>query len=73
MTVDQKASLVESGLILLVSVNLLLIGFRVIGKRPGKDLRYDDWHKKHGKWITLAGFVGVAYVGLRLLRLFSGE
>lgn len=34
---------------------LALLGFRVIGKRPGVSAQYDDWHRRRGWYLKWAG------------------
>lgn len=48
------ALVVDKAIAFLVFLYLTLLGFRVVGKKPGESARYDDWHNRYGrhmKWL----------------------
>lgn len=53
-----------------VGVYCLLIGFRVIGKKPGEDPKFDAWHARFGIFLKVAGLVSIA---LAVIFLVSGS
>jgi hypothetical protein len=38
-----------------------LLGFRVIGKRPGESAKYDVWHERYGRLFKLGGLALIAF------------
>ncbi len=48
-------ALVDAAIPFLVGVYCLLIGFRVIGSKPGADPKYDEWHARFGPFLKVAG------------------
>jgi hypothetical protein len=53
--------LIQNGLMVLVGLYMTLIGYKVIGRKPGEHLTCDAWFKRWG-WIFKIGgpFVLVA-------------
>ncbi len=48
-------SLVNAAIPFFVGIFLLLVGFRVIGKKPGEDPKFDEWHARFGVFFKVAG------------------
>jgi hypothetical protein len=49
------AQLINAAIPFLVGVFCLLIGFRVIGSKPGVDPKFDAMHARFGTFFKLAG------------------
>ena len=56
------ATLAEGGTTIFFGICATLLGYRVIGKRPGESRKSDQWHERHGTafqvlgpWIILFG------------------
>jgi hypothetical protein len=58
-------ALVNAAIPFIVGIYCLLVGFRVVGKKPGADPKYDEWHARFGIFLKIAGpvlmAVGVMY------------
>jgi hypothetical protein len=65
-------SLVNAAIPFCVGVFCLLVGFRVVGKKPGADPKYDAWHARFGTFFKVAGPVLMA-LGVLYLALGSGR
>ena len=65
-------SLVNAAIPFCVGVYCLLIGFRVVGKKPGADPKYDAWHARFGMFLKVAGPVLMG-IGVLYLVLDSGR
>jgi hypothetical protein len=64
-------SLVNAAIPFGVGVFCLLVGFRLVGKKPGADPKYDEWHARFGTVFKVAGPVLIV-VGVLYLVLGSG-
>jgi hypothetical protein len=42
-------------------IYVILLGFRVVGKKPGASLRYDEWHNRFGGTLKVCGPVIVLF------------
>jgi hypothetical protein len=49
------AALVEAGIALLSGATATLYGFRILGKKPGVDARWDSWYERLGKHLRFLG------------------
>ncbi len=47
--------LIENGLMVIVAVYITLLGYRVVGHKPGTNLTADAWFKRHGWLFRLGG------------------
>jgi hypothetical protein len=59
-------TLVNAAIPFCCGIYVLLVGFRVIGKKPGDDEKFDAWHAKFG---TLLNVCGVVLIGLAVVYL----
>jgi hypothetical protein len=48
-------SLINAAIPFFVGVFVLLVGFRFVGKKPGEDPKFDEWHAKFGVFLKIAG------------------
>jgi hypothetical protein len=59
-------SLVNAAIPFFVGVYCLLVGFRVVGSKPGVNPKYDQWHERFGLFFKIAGpvlmVVGILYL-----------
>jgi hypothetical protein len=60
------AALINAAIPFLVGVYCLLVGFRIVGSKPGVNPKYDEWHARFGVVFKIAGpilmVVGVIYL-----------
>jgi hypothetical protein len=70
--VKTMAALINAAIPFLVGVYCLLVGFRIVGSKPGVNPKYDRWHTRFGPFLKLAGPVLMA-VAVFLLVLGSGR
>jgi hypothetical protein len=65
MRPEALAALVEGAIPVFGGVYAALLGFRVIGKKPGQDARYDERLGKYGGLLKIGGpllaFYGVFF------------
>lgn len=58
-------SLVNAAIPFFVGIYCLLVGFRVVGSKPGANPKYDEWHARFGVFMKVAGpvlmVVGLCY------------
>jgi hypothetical protein len=55
MTAPQIGELVDGLIPLFGGVVATLLGFRVIGKKPGVDPAYDEKHRRYIQWLKIGG------------------
>jgi hypothetical protein len=48
-------ALVNAAIPFCVGVYCLLVGFRLVGNKPGENPRYDQWHARFGIFLKVAG------------------
>lgn len=60
------AALVNAAIPFFVGIYVLLVGFRVVGKKPGVDPKFDEFHERFG---TLFKVLGVACLVLSVVYL----
>jgi hypothetical protein len=48
-------ALVNASIPFFAGIYALLVGFRVVGKKPGQDPKYDQWHQKFGMVLKVCG------------------
>jgi hypothetical protein len=64
--------LYEAGIPLLGGLYATLLGFRVVGKKPGADPKFDELHRQKLEWLKWGGplvmAIGVALGVVELLR-----
>jgi hypothetical protein len=48
-------SLINAAIPFFVGVYLVLVGFRLVGKKPGADPNFDEWHARFGLFLKIAG------------------
>jgi hypothetical protein len=47
--------LVNAAIPFFVGIYCLLVGFRVVGSKPGVNPKYDQWHGRFGIFFKIAG------------------
>jgi hypothetical protein len=67
---QQVASLVDGLIPIAGGVMCSLYGFRVLGKAPGADARFDAWYQRYGKLLRVLGPVVVVFGLWRLSPAF---
>ena len=67
---DWYGKLVGNVLLAWVGVYLFLHGIRAIGKKPGADKAYDEWHEKWGGGQIPWGGGFLIYFAYQTARLF---
>ena len=65
MTPDLITALIEYGLPILVGVYFILVGYQIIGPKPGTNPTHDYRFAKYGHYSRLAGFALLAAPLLR--------
>ncbi len=51
------ARLVEAAIPFCAGVYVLLVGFRIVGSKPGVNPKFDQWHARWGIVMKVVGFV----------------
>lgn len=68
--------MIDGIIMCLVGLWATMVGFRVLGARPGQSPRWDQWHERYGKLVRVLGPVvvlcGLALIGWRLHQGQSG-
>ena len=67
----REGSLVNAAIPFFVGMFCLLVGFRLVGKQPGADPKFDQWHAHFGMFFKVAGPVLMG-LGILYLVLDSG-
>jgi hypothetical protein len=65
-------TLINAAIPFVVGVYCLLVGFRVVGSKPGANPKYDEWHAKFGIFLKVAGPV-LMLLGVFYLVIGSGR
>ena len=72
MRAEQIGALVDGAIPFAAGLYATLLGYRVLGKKPGESPQYDEWHRKHGGKFRVLGLLtlltGLLYAMIRLLR-----
>jgi hypothetical protein len=72
---DAVAALVEGCIPFIGGIVATLYGYRILGKTPGQDPRFDGWHAKWGRMLKVLGplvaLFGVLLATQGLLRARS--
>ncbi|MEW4566737.1 hypothetical protein AB1L88_02605 [Tautonia sp. JC769] len=70
---DLFAVIVEAAIPIVAGVYLTLVSYRVVGKEPGTDFRWDVWHQQYGAIVKVLGplmvLFGIFLAIVGLLRL----
>lgn len=67
------AGIIEGFIPLSLGVYFTLVGHRLLGKKPGADFRYDQWHEKFGSMMKVLGPIVALFGVFMILRnLFLG-
>lgn len=61
MQPELVGALVDGAVPFFAGIYATLLGFRVVGKRPGANLKYDEWHHRFGRHARLVGPCLVSY------------
>jgi hypothetical protein len=61
-------ALINAAIPFLAGVYALLVGFRVVGKKPGADPKFDAWHARFGLILKI---VGALAIGLSFIFLIE--
>ena len=72
MTAEQIGSTVDAAIPLVTGVVVALLGWRVLGKKPGASPALDQWHAKWGKAFRLLGPALGVFGALRIGLVFFG-
>jgi hypothetical protein len=67
------AGIIEGFIPLSLGVYFTLVGHRLLGKKAGKDYRYDQWHEKFCPMMKVLGPIVALFGVFMILRnLFLG-
>jgi hypothetical protein len=70
MSPELVGALGDAAISFCIGVFVALVGYRVVGKRPGEDARYDEWHRRWGWLFRIVGPLLMAVaVGRAVLRV----
>jgi hypothetical protein len=73
MDPDLQKAIVESLMPLIVGTVVCLFAFRIVGKKPGQDPRWDRWHDDWGRMPRVFGpailVYGIIMIALRYLKM----
>jgi hypothetical protein len=67
--VELLGAVLQGVIRLMIGTFITLIGFRVVGKRPGESERYDRWHHRFGLILKLVGPLMAAFGIFEILCL----
>ena len=70
MSAEMIGRFADAAISLLAGVVATLCGFRVLGKKPGEDEKFDAWHSKWGKHLKWLGPAVIAFGIVRLIMAF---
>ena len=70
MSAGMIAGLVDAALLLAGGLVATLCGFRVLGRKPGEDEKFDAWYSKWGKHLKWLGPLVIAFGIVRLIMAF---
>ncbi len=62
--------LVNAAIPFCVGIYVLLVGFRLVGSKPGVNPKFDEWHARFG---TLLKVLGVCCILLSIFYLTLGS
>ena len=66
------AAIVDGGIPFLGGIYATLMGFRVIGKRPGESVKYDQWYERFGTTFKVLGPLLIAFGLIQMARGIVG-
>jgi hypothetical protein len=55
MHADTTTAIIKCVIPALAGLYLTVLAFRVVGKKPGQDPRWDAWHQQWGRVMKLVG------------------
>jgi hypothetical protein len=55
MAPEMIGALVDAAIPFFGGTYVTLLAYRVLGKKPGESLRYDEWHAKHAGKLKVLG------------------
>ncbi len=65
-----RTVLIQAGIPLVAGVFGTLLGYRIVGKPPGIDPRYDAWHKRFGNYLKVVGpLLIVLSIGIAIFNI----
>jgi len=73
MLSSQNRKLVEGVLVLLLGVYTILIGYRVLGKKPGEEMKYDEWYRRFGKIFKIGGPLIILFQVIRIIFILMSS
>src|SRR5262245_33758855 len=73
MTPEFFARLVEGSIPLIGGVYGCLLGYRIVGKKPGVNLKYDEWHRRYGKLFQICGPLLILFGLSRIMCVPAGS
>ncbi len=60
MNPDQAVAVVIRGVVpVLLGLYMTLLAFRVIGRKPGEHMKWDEWHRRYGRLLKVVGPLGI--------------
>jgi hypothetical protein len=51
----------------LLGIYFTLVGFRVVGKKPGESIKYDEWYRRFGKLLKIVGPFIILFESARII------
>ena len=66
------AALANAFIGFLIGTFVTLIGFRIVGKRPGEDIKYDAWHQRWGRSFKVGGLAVIFFSALTAIARVAG-
>lgn len=66
MRPEAVGEFVNAAMMFTIGLSVTLVGYRVLGKKPGQNFQNDEWHRKYGKGFQVTGPL-LALCGLALM------
>jgi len=70
MTAQFIATIIDHSISVLGGIGGALIGFRVIGPKPGTNPKFDEFHKKWGKHLKWLGPLVIVFALVQIGQAF---
>jgi hypothetical protein len=62
------AALVDSGIPFCAGIYCTLLGYRIVGKKPGEDAKFDAWYARFGGFMKIGGPFLIVFGIFQFLR-----
>lgn len=73
MSSEMIATLVDGAIPICVGIYCTLLGFRILGKKPGESQKYDQWYGRFGKHFKWLGpLIALFWVVKTISSIVSG-